>query len=174
MAPDISHLPIIPLAKDSVLIPGSTLRIPVANRDDIRTIFTSVFAKAARPGSSGAQFIVGCVPLNSPLLSPDGKNLLENPSTGNAARTERLDVLPGKASLGDLFRFGTLAKIVNVEGRPTSELYLVVEGSKRFLVERISHNGSFYEADVETYEDPGIDRSSLLHFTADALHSSRS
>src|SRR5438034_4360852 len=73
----LKKLAILPLPKDSVLLPGVTLRIPISNRPDIPVLLTSLFSPTVSPRASNASVIVGCVPLSSPLLSKDGQQLLE-------------------------------------------------------------------------------------------------
>ncbi len=88
-------LPIIPLAKDNVLLPNASLRVPVANRPDIPSLLTSVFSKKFPSRSEVSDTFIGCVPLNSPFLSKDGQQLLDN---GDGEKRERFDINPGKAS----------------------------------------------------------------------------
>src|SRR5438046_6598532 len=73
----LKKLAILPLPKDSVLLPGVTLRIPISNRPDIPVLLTSLFSPTVSPRASNASVIVGCVPLSSPLLSKDGQQLLD-------------------------------------------------------------------------------------------------
>ena len=147
-----STIPLIPLAGNAVLLPGVTLRIPVSGRSDIPLILSSAFQRS-RNRTVAASIPIGCVPLNSPYLSKDGKQLLENgerESKDDNAPSERD---PAKAKKADIFGYGTLAKILGVQGIPNQESYLVVEGVQRFRVDSISHERPYFEGEVTFYED---------------------
>ena len=152
MSTESLRIPLLPLAKDTVLLPGCTLRIPVSDRNDVANIMTSLYSKSAQSKKASLSVVIGCVPLNSPLLSPDGKRLLD--SAAESSRHGRPEVLPQKARAEDIFRYGTLAKIIGVQGRPASEPYLLVEGTRRFTLEKIHREKPFLEATVSVHEDP--------------------
>ena len=151
-------LPLIPLAKDSVLLPGVTLRIPVSNRPDIPALLSSAFSRAAqfqnavRSGTTVPS--IGCVPLNSPFLGRDGQQLLDSGRGESGQKQERFDINPGKAAKDDLFGYGTLAKIVGVQ-QPGGEVYLLVEGVQRFRIDKITQERPYFEAEVTYYDDDG-------------------
>src|SRR5271163_68234 len=101
---------VVPLAKDFVLLPGITLRVPVTNRPDIPALLSSAFLRSSLTRQGSTTLSIGCVPLNSPYLSHDGQQLLESRRGENGQEQERLDVNPSKATTADLFSYGTLAK----------------------------------------------------------------
>ena len=107
-------LPIVPLATSSVLLPGVTLRIPLQRRSDIAAILASIYSKAATPRPDATAVTVGCVPLNSPYLSPDGTRLIED---GSQKPKQERSVEPAQAKAKDLYRYGTLARVSGVQGR---------------------------------------------------------
>lgn len=146
-------LPIIPLAQTSVLLPGVTLRIPLQGRGDIAAILASIYSKASTPQPDASIVTVGCVPLNSPYLSPDGKELLED-----AAKSDRQDyeIQPSQAKEKDLFRYGTLAKVSGVQGRRKGELALLVEGVSRFTLDKVVREKPYIEANITTHEEEAI------------------
>ncbi len=150
-------LPVIALARDSVLLPGITLRIPISNRTDIPALLSSIYTRAATPIADTTAIAIGCVPLRSPLLSEDGQQLLDS----KAAESDRKDGIPdiniGKANKADLFSYGTMAKISGVQGRKPGELALIVEGIKRFRINSITQEKPFLEAQVTYYEEEVID-----------------
>ena len=146
-------IPIIPLAKDAVLLPGVTLRISVSNRADIPLLLSSAFQRATKSSRASAQLPVGCVPLNSPILSPDGKELLDSAAKESSRDIEYADVDPGKARKKDLYGYGTLAKIIGVQGSSNADPYLLVEGIQRFKIDKIRHERPHFEAEVTFYED---------------------
>ena len=148
------NLPLLPLAKDSVLLPGITMRVPVQSRPDIPALLSAVYTKASTPKPDTTTISIGCIPLNSPLLSPDGQNLLDDGEGSSRRRAGRSDINPGKAAKEDLFTYGTVAKISGVQGR-RSELCLIVEGIRRFRVERITQEKPYFNAEVTYLDDDG-------------------
>ena len=146
-------IPLIPLAKDSVLLPGVTLRISVSNRADIPLLLSSAFQRATKTRTGSAQLPVGCVPINSPFLSPDGKELLDSAAKESSRDLESADIDPGKARKKDLYGYGTLAKIIGVQGNSNADPYLLVEGIQRFKLDKIRHERPHFEAEVTFYED---------------------
>ncbi|KAL6248465.1 hypothetical protein RBB50_004720 [Rhinocladiella similis] len=145
-------IPLIPLARDSVLLPGVTLRISVSNRADIPLLLSSAFQRATRSRVGTASLPVGCVPINSPYLSADGRELLDSSKKESSGHIEN-DIDPGNATKKDLFKYGTLAKIIGVQGNSNSDPYLVVEGVQRFRIDKIRHEKPNFEAEVTFYED---------------------
>jgi len=161
-------LPLIPLAKDTVLLPGIVLRIPVAgNRPDIPALLSGVYSRAAAK-SAGQRLDnvnVACVPLNSPFLSQNGQKMISQDDR-NPSPKERLGINPASASKDDLFGYGVAAKISGVEGRGTWEFALLVEGIARIRIDKVTQERPFLEAEV-TYEyDEG--RYLILNMYSDA------
>ena len=148
-------LPIIALAKDSVLLPGITLRIPVSNRTDIPALLSSLWTRSATTKPDPTAIPIGCVPLKSPLLGDDGQQLLDYRDVESGRRQGSFDMNPGKANKNDLFNYGTMAKISGVTGRRAGELALIVEGVKRFKINSITQEGPFLEADVTYLDEEG-------------------
>ena len=97
---------------------------------------------------------VGCVPLNSPYLSPDGKQLLEDADKKQKPASTQTD--PAQARKQDLFRYGTMARVTGVQGRRPGELVLVVEGVSRFITKEILRERPYFEARVAIHEDAGV------------------
>ncbi|EGE84664.1 lon protease like 2, peroxisomal [Blastomyces gilchristii SLH14081] len=146
-----TNLALLPLARDSVLLPGVTLRIPLSDRPDIPLLLTSLFSKSS--SKTGNATLVGCVPLNSPFLSKDGKQLLENVDRASTRSTASKTIDPAKASRHDLFGYGTVAKVAGVQGRPNSEPYLLVEGLRRFSIRKVTKETPFFEADITMHDE---------------------
>lgn len=146
-------LPILPLPKGSVLLPGVTLRIPVANRTDIPALLTSVFTKDRQPKPDATAILIGCVPINSLLLRSDGQQLLEDGQIKKARRIDDEDTNPGDADHRDLFMYGTVAKISGVQGRRADDLSLIVEGIRRFRIDRFTQMRPYFEAEVAYLDD---------------------
>jgi ATP-dependent Lon protease len=149
-------IPLIPLPKDSVLLPGVTLRIPIASRPDIPFLLQSAFSQAvsSRIGSSPT---VGCVPLRSRYLNHDGQQLLEIKREDGQQRNEHIDMEPEKALKDDLFRYGTVAKLIGIQGRSHAEPSLVVEGIQRFRIDQVSERKPYLEAEVTFYSEDAPD-----------------
>jgi ATP-dependent Lon protease len=146
-------LPVIPLAKDTVLLPGIVLRIPVAvNRPDIPALLSSVYSRAASksPSQRLDHVNIACVPLNSPFLTKNGQKMISQDERSLKPK-ERLNMNPSSATKEDLFGYGVAAKISGVEGRGTGEFALIVEGVARIRIDKLTQERPFFEAEV-TYE----------------------
>ncbi|GAB1318971.1 Lon protease homolog 2, peroxisomal [Madurella fahalii] len=147
-------LPIIPLPRGSVLLPGVVQRIAVSsNRPDIASLLAAVYTRAASKTPNGRidTVPIACVPLASPFLGSKGELLIQNGET--AVSPDRGDVDPAKASKGDLFGWGVAAKITGVEGRGTGEFTLLVEGVVRVKVEKIYNDKAYLEGRVASCPD---------------------
>ena len=150
-------LPLVPLAKNTVLLPGIVLRIPVAsNRLDIPALLSSVYSRAASttPSQRLDNVNIGCVPLNSHWLNQQGQKLISQDER-NPRPKERLDINPGNATKDDLFGYGVAAKISGVEGRGTGEFALLVEGVARIRIQKLTQERPFFEAEVVYQHDEG-------------------
>ncbi|MCJ1311995.1 hypothetical protein MMC25_005669 [Agyrium rufum] len=167
--PNTTILPILPLARDSVLFPGITLRVPIYKRPDIPALLTSLYTRAATPKLDAANITIGCVPFNSPLLSSDGQNLLGEHEHTTSVRPEVFDVDPAKADQQNLFHYGTVAKVSGVQGRQR-ELALVVEGYRRFRVERWTQFKPYLCAEVTYLDDDEVNADdAVMHNLFDQL-----
>ena len=154
---ELETLPILPLPHGSVLLPGTSLRVPVNGRKDIPALLSSVFTKVRRPRPDTTAISIGCVPLNSPLLRSDGQKLI-----GYKANDEEIQKDDAPADMNDLdhrqlFMFGTVAKISGVQGRRADDLSLIVEGVRRFRIDRFTQMRPYFEAEVALLNDEGID-----------------
>jgi ATP-dependent Lon protease len=154
MAPLKFTLPILPLANDTVLLPGIVLRIPVPrNRPDIPALLSNVYSRAAAKTTTQRldNANIACVPLCSPLLKPAGQPLI--PQDGQSPQPkERLDLNVSAATKDDLFEYGVAARISGVEGRGTGEFAVLVEGLVRIKIDKVTQERPFFEAEV-TYEN---------------------
>jgi ATP-dependent Lon protease len=88
---------------------------------------------------------VACVPIASPMLSKNGQKLI----TGKGGKD-------GKLGKEKLFGYGCSAKISGVEGRGEGAYALVVEGTARVSVQRITRERPYFEADVKYEYDEGM------------------
>lgn len=131
------------------MYPGTTIRIS-ANRPDIPVLLSAAFNRGRKSPSAIANLPIGCIPINSALLSADGKDLLDSNKRESSQGGTR-NVEPGKAKKADLFLYGTLAKIVGVQGQ--NEPYIQVEGAQRFRVDKILHERPYFEAECTFFED---------------------
>src|ERR1700761_2063371 len=66
---------LIPLPKGQVLLPGVVLRISIAFRPDIAALLAHIYS-TTNVSNSSSSILRGCLPLASPLLGLDGKQLL--------------------------------------------------------------------------------------------------
>lgn len=155
--PATATLPLIPLPKDTVLLPGIVLRVPVgSDRPDIPALLSHVYTRAAAktPSQRLDNVHIACVPLNSPLLSKDGQKLIpENNTNGDSKDVEDFD--PSQVAGNDLFGFATAAKISGVEGRGTGQFALLVEGITRVRIDKITKEHPFFEAEITYHDDKG-------------------
>jgi ATP-dependent Lon protease len=154
-------IPLIPLPKDAVLLPGVTLRIPIALRPDIPILLQSAFSKAAS-SRRGSSLTVGCVPLKSPYLSHDGQRLLESTGADSQRSQQHLELDPVKASKDDLFHYGTVAKLIGVQGRSNSEPSLLVEGIQRFGIHQVLQRKPYLRAEVTFYDEDTPDEKDVV------------
>lgn len=144
-----TKLPLVPLARDTVLLPGLTLRIPLTNRPDLANLLSTLLNRNKRDLSS---ISIGCVPLASPRLSKDGRHLIDDGQTDSDID----DVVDaGQARKDDLFRYGTVAKIVGLQRRIHSEPYLLVTGVQRMTVVKVLRDRPYFEAEVQLHSEPG-------------------
>ncbi|KAF1989168.1 ATP-dependent protease La [Aulographum hederae CBS 113979] len=142
-------LTLIPLPRGQVLLPGVSIRIPIANRPDIAALLAHIYSKATA-SKADASVTVGCVPLNSPYLSSDGKRLIEE---GLNSQNAPEDTDPATAKKGDLFSYGCVARVSGVQGRRQGDLSLLVEGASRFRIEEIVQERPYFEARVAPHVD---------------------
>ncbi|CAL5870935.1 uncharacterized protein PFLUO_LOCUS5177 [Penicillium psychrofluorescens] len=145
-----TKLPLVPLAKGSVLLPGVTLRIPVSNRPDLANLLSSLVDRPKRDGSS---ITFGCIPLSSPFLSRDGQQLLEGSDADETRREEWDSIDAGQARKDDLFGHGTIGKVIGVQRRAYAEPFLLVQGAQRFTVKRILKDRPYFEAEVLPHDE---------------------
>ena len=154
--PKSQSLSLLPLGDNAVLLPGTTLRVPVTGRSDIPALLTSFYTRSKSPKPDASTIFIGCVPLNSPLLSADGQHLLASSHRDADGESERRNVSPDEASRKDLFIYGTVAKISGVQGRRANDLSLVLEGTRRFRINRITQKRPFFEAQVTILDEDGM------------------
>ncbi|KAL8808546.1 MAG: hypothetical protein Q9182_000097 [Xanthomendoza sp. 2 TL-2023] len=152
-------LPILPLPRGVVLLPGVSLRIPVTGRSDVLYLLTSITARSKTPKPDATKVPIGCVPLKSPLLSPDGQRLIEGRTRSGSGKVLDHDsmVAPDSATRDDLFAYGTVAKISGVHGRRPDDWTLVVEGLRRFKIEAITQESPYFEAQVTYLGGEAVD-----------------
>lgn len=150
-----TKLPLVPLPKGSVLLPGVSLRIPVSNRPDLANLLSALVDKSNSGKRDGNTVIFGCVPLNSPFLSKDGQNLLEDGSASDEKKEEYDSIDAGQARAEDLFHYGTIGKVVGIQRRAFAEPFLLVQGVQRFATKRVLKERPFLEAEVFLHEEKG-------------------
>ncbi|EMC91839.1 hypothetical protein BAUCODRAFT_79109 [Baudoinia panamericana UAMH 10762] len=150
----IRSLPLVPLPPGLVLLPGVTSRIPLENRADVAAILAHIYSKASTPRPEASSITVGCVPLNSPYLSADGKRLIEDADKDKTAAVIQTD--PAQARKPDLFQYGVLARVTGVQGRRAGELTLLVEGVSRFKIEKVLRERPYFEAKVAMHEEVAV------------------
>ncbi|KAM4056926.1 ATPase family associated with various cellular activities (AAA) domain-containing protein [Hirsutella rhossiliensis] len=152
--PQTATLPLIPLARGAVLLPGLVQRITVSSgRPDIPALLAHVYERAAAKGPDGRidGVPIACVPISSPLVGPTGQLLVNNGEEPDSSQVA--DVNPAVAGRDDLFGFGVAAKVVGIDGRGSGEFALRVEGTSRVRVDSITRERPFFEATVTYFAD---------------------
>lgn len=150
-------LPLIPLARGAVLLPGLVQRITVSSgRPDIPALLAHVYERAAAKGPDGRidGVPIACVPVSSPLVGPTGQLLINNGEEPDSSQVG--EVNPAIASRDDLFGFGVAAKVVGIDGRGSGEFALRVEGMSRVRVDSITRERPFFEAKVTYFTDASM------------------
>lgn len=165
-----TSLPLIPLARDAILLPGLVQRITVtSSRPDVAALLAHVYERAASKGSDGRidSVPIACVPVGSPLVGPNGQLLI---SSGEEVDTSQIEeVNPGAAKRNDLFHFGVAAKIVGIDGRGSGEFALRVEGTARVRIDNIIRERPFFEGQVTYFNDECM-FTQPVNFHVDAIH----
>ncbi|KAJ8108459.1 hypothetical protein ONZ43_g6419 [Nemania bipapillata] len=144
--------PVIPLAKGTVLFPGSVLRVPVPpSRSDIPALISNVYTRASKGSRRVDEVPVICVPLSSPLLGRRGQLLLEK----DPERYEDLLEADSRNLRKDrLYGYGVTAKITGIQGQNGAEFILLVQGVLRASVDKVTQDEPFFEAKVSTHGEP--------------------
>ncbi|KAM0526002.1 hypothetical protein ACHAPS_004282 [Verticillium nonalfalfae] len=149
-----STVPVIPLARGTILLPGITRRVPVsASRPDIPALLANVYTRAAAAGPNARIDAVPivCVPVASPFVGPNGQLLIDSAESVDESQIKQIN--PGSATKEDLFNYGVAARITGIEGRGTAEFALRVEGVARVRVEKVTQERPCFEATVKHYPD---------------------
>lgn len=61
----------------------------------------------------------------------------------------------GQARKEDLFRHGTVGKVIGIQRRAYSEPALVVQGVQRFTIRRVLKERPFFEAEAVVHDEKG-------------------
>ncbi|KAF4989011.1 hypothetical protein FGRMN_9418 [Fusarium graminum] len=152
--PQTANLPLIPLARGTILLPGLVQRIPVSsNRPDVPALLAHVYEQAASKGPNTRidSIPIACVPISSPLIGGNGQRLIGDAEDIDPAEIE--NVLPGAAKKTDLFSFGVAAKIIGIDGRGTGEFALRVEGTSRVRIDSYTRERPYFEAKVTYFHE---------------------
>lgn len=150
-------LPLIPLARDTILLPGLVQRITVtSSRPDVAALLAYVYEQAASKGPNGRidSIPIACVPVGSPLVGPEGQLLIEEGKENEPVEIQ--DVNPGHAKKSDLFAYGVAGKIIGIDGRGAGEFSLRVEGTSRVRIDGITRERPFFEGQVTYFHDESM------------------
>ncbi|KAI6785282.1 Lon protease 2 [Emericellopsis cladophorae] len=164
MVRQTASLPIIPLPRGSVLLPGLIQRVTVtSSRPDIPALLAHVYERAATKGPDGRidAVPIACVPVASPHVGPNGQLLISNGEEVDS--TQLADINPATARKSDLFNFGVAARIVGIDGRGQGEFALRVEGTARIRLESITQERPFFEGSVTYFNDDILPADKQLH-----------
>lgn len=151
-SPHTRTIPLIPLSYGVVLLPGVTTRIPISARPDVSALLYHHYGQNPNTALS-----VGCIPLNSPYLSPDGKQLISNSEDSDNDKPSPSQINPTEARRPDLYNYGTLARVMEVQSSVGREGgFLVLKGLSRFRVDKILRDRMYFEARVTVHEDAAL------------------
>ncbi|KAL7266819.1 hypothetical protein RUND412_010616, partial [Rhizina undulata] len=167
-------LPLVPLPYSTVLLPGVILRIFISDRRDVAALITKL-SNNNTASVDATELAIGCVPLNppQPLQSVDDKTeeakkrIVEEEADEVESSFTLLNIDPASATPEDLFRYGTVARVVGLEGQADSNplvmgpgaeqgMAIVVEGISRFKITQFRQRTPFMEADVEHFVDEPV------------------
>ncbi|RAL14002.1 putative LON domain serine protease [Aspergillus homomorphus CBS 101889] len=151
-----TKLALVPLPKGSVLLPGGTLRIPVSNRPDIANLLATVLDRSPAAKRDGSIVTFGCIPLSSPYLSKDGQRVIDDGNLEDDKREEYDMIDAGQARKEDLFRYGTVGKVIGIQRRAYAEPSLLVQGIQRFTLKRVLKERPFFEAEAVMHDEKVI------------------
>lgn len=157
-------LPLIPLPRDTVLLPGLIQRIAVnSSRPDVAALLAHVYERAASKGPDSRidTIPIACVPVGSPFVGPNGQLLISNGEELDTSAIE--EVSPGSAKKGDLYHFGVAAKIIGIDGRGAGEFALRVEGTSRIRIDNIIRERPYFEGQVTYFTDDSEYTTSYLY-----------
>ena len=146
-------IPLIPLPTSLLLLPGTTLRVPIQGRADLAALLANIYSRASTDKADS--IVIGCVPLNSANISKDGRRLIEE--KGNVGQGRAFETDPVRATKEDLFSFLCVGRVSGVQGRRQGELSLVVEGVSRARIISIEKERPYFEAKVAELEDGGME-----------------
>ena len=141
-------LPLLPLPQGTVLLPGITLRVPVSGRSDIPALLSAAFTQDRHPKPDARNISIGCVPINSPTLRSDGLPWPQEASNDTEPTLGDDSPNPSHVDHRRLFMYGTVAKISGIQGRKADDLALIVEGIRRFRIDRFIQMKPFFKAEV--------------------------
>lgn len=162
---------LIPLEPGTVYLPGVSYHISSSGRPDVAALLSHIHGRVSSPTSSNLSsaspaVLIGCIPLRSPHISKNGKRLITSAATADNEYDEReaseekenikgrmIDV--NKAHEHDLYGYGMLAKVLDVQGTRRGDLTLFVKGLSRFEVKEVMQERPYFSAKVVVYEDDG-------------------
>ncbi|KAL2821633.1 Lon protease C-terminal proteolytic domain-containing protein [Aspergillus granulosus] len=148
-----TKLALVPLPKGAILLPGATLRIPVSNRPDLANLLSSLLDRTQANKRDANSITFGCVPLCSPFLSKDGQHVIDDGAVDDDRREEYEAIDAGQARKEDLYRYGTLGKVIGVQRRAYSEPHLLVQGVQRLTVRRVIKERPYFEAECILHDE---------------------
>lgn len=171
---DNNTLPIIPLTRGTVLLPGIVHRIPLPpNGSYISHILSNSYERGALNGPTGNPLDaiqLACVPIASPYLGPNGQLLIRDTDKQDDSY---LDVDSSNLTTDDLFGYGVTVRVLGIQGTASGSAELRVEGVTRCSIKVLANERQNFEAtDYELCPDQGEPpNSSALSARLVVLHS---
>ncbi|KAL2890329.1 Lon protease -like protein 2, peroxisomal [Ceratocystis lukuohia] len=148
MSVGVDHLPLIPLLRGAVLLPGVIQRIPVSSkRPDVPSLLAALLEESALSSSDRIESIIGCVPVNPAVLGPTSAHHVDIQNNSDRADQRTSEVAFAKLQTSDLSSIGVTAKILGIDGRGgLGDFTLRVEGLQRCKVKGVVKDRPFFEA----------------------------
>ena len=179
-------IPLVPLEPGTIFLPGVNYLLSTSERPDVAALLSHIHGRVLSPisskiGSASPAVLIGCIPLRSPHISKDGKRLItsgattdvkyddEGEASGKMEKLKSQIVDVNKAREQDLYGYGVLAKVLEVQGTRRGDMTILVEGLSRFEVKEVMQERPYFRAKVVVYEDEGtssMSQRSLIIFVS--------
>lgn len=167
------RLPLLPLPYGHVMLPGSIIRVSLIDRADLQSLLHNILTNS-KSALDATSVNLGCIPLAGrgdlePNPSEEPSHAKEDKATTDQLEGEVKEVQidskssgaaspnidPASATPGDLFGYGTLARVIGIERGGFSGPSIVVEGLSRFKTISSTQRTPFLEAEVEYIAEHG-------------------
>ncbi|KAL5601071.1 hypothetical protein BROUX41_005900 [Berkeleyomyces rouxiae] len=154
MSVGLDRLPLVPLLRGTVLLPGVVQRIPVSSsRPDVPSLLAALLEESALTSSDRIESIIGCVPVAPAVLAAAAAAAATSTThraiqPAHTRADQRAPEVPfSKLQAADLSPIGVTAKVLGIDGRGgLGDFTLRVEGLQRCQVKGVVKDRPFFEA----------------------------